>query len=499
MEVITKSLAELHNFLTKKEISCVELTDMFLQHIQKTDPELKAFLTVTADEALQEAERIDEKIMDNGELGPLEGLPFALKDNLCTAGVKTTCASRILENFCPPFEATVSAKLKDAGGILVGKLNLDEFAMGCTTENSAFFPTGNPWDLTRVPGGSSGGSAAAVAARQVPFALGSDTGGSVRQPAAFCGVVGLKPTYGLVSRYGLVAFASSLDQIGPLTKTVDDNARVLNIIAGHDSRDSMSAPYDKPDYTSFLGENIKGLRIGVPKEFFGRELQAEVGEKVQEALAIFKRLGAEIEECSLHHMKYALPAYYLISRAECSSNMARFDGVGFGYRAEAEEMIEMSEKTRAEGFGPEVKRRILLGTYVLTASNYQDHYVKAQKVRTLIKEDFEKLFGQYDVLLTPTTPSIAFKRGDSSSGNDDLNHPNIGATSTELSDIYTAPVNLAGLPALTVPAGFVEGMPIGIQLIGNYFAEGILYKTAYAFEQATCYYRENPSFKGEAK
>ncbi|HHV63939.1 MAG TPA: Asp-tRNA(Asn)/Glu-tRNA(Gln) amidotransferase subunit GatA [Peptococcaceae bacterium] len=487
MKLLNMSLAALHRLLKEKKISSTELTKEFLRHIQKAEPNLRSFLTITEEIALRKAEETDKKIAGQQPIGILEGIPMALKDNICTEGIPTTCASRILENFVPPYDATVTEKLKEAGTVLVGKLNMDEFAMGSTTENSGFYPTANPWDFARVPGGSSGGSAAAVAAREVPFALGSDTGGSIRQPAAFCGVVGLKPTYGAVSRYGLVAFASSLDQIGPLTKTVEDSALVLNIIAGHDPKDSTSVPFIKPDYTQYLENNVKDMKIGVPREFFAQGLKPEVQTVIEEAVRVYEQLGAQVEECSLPHMEYALPAYYLIASAECSSNLARYDGVRYGYRAKAEDMIDMFTTSRTEGFGQEVKRRIMLGTYALSSGYYDAYYAKAQKIRTLIKEDFEQAFTKFDVLLSPTTPTIAYRLGEKT---DPL--------ALYLGDVYTIPINLAGLPSISLPAGFADGMPVGLQLIGKHFAEGILLRAAYTFEQNTEHHKKIPAWLEEA-
>lgn len=486
MKLLNKSLTELHRLLQEKEISSSELTQEFINHIHKAESNLRCFLSLTEETALQKAEEIDKKIACAGEIGPLEGIPMALKDNICTEGIPTTCASRMLENFVPPYDAIVAERLKEAGAVLVGKLNMDEFAMGSTTENSGFYPTANPWDFTRVPGGSSGGSAAAVAAREVPYALGSDTGGSIRQPAAFCGVVGLKPTYGAVSRYGLVAFASSLDQIGPLTRTVEDSAMVLNIIAGHDPKDSTSVPFIKPDYTQFLENNVKGLKMGVPREFFAQGLKPEVQKVIEEAIKVYIQLGAQVEECSLPHMELAMPAYFLIASAECSSNLARYDGVRYGYRAKGEDMIEMFTTSRTEGFGQEVKRRIMLGTYVLSSGYYDAYYAKAQKIRTLIKGDFEQAFTQYDLLLSPTTPTIAYRIGEKT---DPL--------ALNMGDVYTIPVNLAGLPSLSLPAGFAEGMPVGLQLIGKHFTEGILLRAAYTFEQNSEHHKIVPAWLRE--
>lgn len=487
MGVIGESLDSLHRMLVHKEISSTELTKAYLDQIRKKEPIIKAFITVSEELALQQAGETDKKLERNEEIGLLEGIPFALKDNICTEDLKTTCGSRILENFRPPYSATVAELLKSAGAVLLGKLNMDEFAMGSSTENSSFFATANPWNQERVPGGSSGGSAAAVAAREAPYTLGSDTGGSIRQPAAFCGVVGLKPTYGAVSRYGLVAFASSLDQIGPLTRNVRDNALVLNAIAGHDPRDSTSVPFVKPDYTQFLENNVKGLKIGIPQEFLAQGIEPAMKKTILQAVETYQALGALVEECSLPHMEYALPAYYIIAPAECSSNLARYDGVSYGYRAESDDMIGMYMKTRAEGFGQEVKRRIMLGTYALSSGYYDAYYLKAQKVRTLIKEDFEKLFTRYDILLSPTTPSTAYKFGEKA---DPL--------AMYMSDICTIPANLAGLPAISIPAGFIEGLPVGLQLISNHFNEGILYRAAYTFEQNTEYHKVVPALAREA-
>lgn len=488
MSILTKSLEELHKMLLEKDVSSSELTDFYLKHIKNIDQQIQAFITINEESALKKASMIDGKIAAGENIGFLEGIPMALKDNMCTEGIKTTCGSKILEEFYPPYNATVAERLEEAGAIMVGKLNMDEFAMGSSTENSGFYPTKNPWDLRRVPGGSSGGSAAAVAAREVPYTLGSDTGGSIRQPAAFCGVVGLKPTYGAVSRYGLVAFASSLDQIGPLTRTVRDNAHVLNCIAGHDPKDSTSVPFVKPDYSQSLKNDVKGLKIGVPSEFFAQGLRPEVGQVIQDAIKKFEDLGAVVEDCSLPHMEYALPTYYLIAPAECSSNLARYDGVRYGFRAEAEDMIDMFKKTRAQGFGQEVKRRIMLGTYALSSGYYDAYYLQAQKVRTLIRQDFEKIFKQYDVLLSPTTPGIAYKINEKT---DPL--------AMYMGDVYTIPLNLAGLPGISLPAGFVDGMPVGMQIIGKHFNEEILYKAAYTFEQNTDYHKINPEIVREVR
>ncbi len=491
MEMTARTSGELHTLLVKKEISATELTQAFLTRIQAVDSDIKAFVSVTEKTALSQAHKVDEKLARGEKLGALGGIPMALKDNLCTEGIRTTCSSKILENFIPPYSATVAERLQDAGAILLGKLNMDEFAMGSSTENSRFFPTHNPWDLERVPGGSSGGSVASVAADQAVYTLGSDTGGSIRQPAAFCGVVGLKPTYGVVSRYGLIAYASSLDQIGPITKTVEDNALVLNAIAGHDTKDSTSVPFNKPDYTQFLVNDIKGLRIGVPKEYFGQGMDPNVEKVIREGIQTLESLGAIVEECSLPNTEYAMPAYYLIAPAEASSNLARYDGVRYGHRAEGvEDVLGLFSKTRAEGFGSEVKRRIMLGTYALSAGYYDAYYVKAQKVRTLIKQDFDRAFEKFDVLLSPTAPTPAFRLGEKSG--DPL--------TMYLSDVCTVPINLAGIPALSIPAGFVDGLPVGLQLMGKPFDEGTLYRVAYTFEQNTSFHTVRPSLvKGGAR
>ena len=484
---IGKSVSELHELLVHKDVSSTELTKAYIERIHGVDPELQAYLTVLEDQAMAKAADVDRKIAQNEVLGALEGIPMALKDNMCTEGVRTSCASKMLANFIPPYNATVTDRLQAAGTILLGKVNMDEFAMGSSTENSYFAKTRNPWDLERVPGGSSGGAAVAVAADEAAFTLGSDTGGSIRQPAAFCGVVGMKPTYGAVSRYGLIAFASSLDQIGPLTKTVRDNALVLNAIAGYDPMDSTSVAYEKPDYTKFLVNNIKGLKIGIPREYYGEGIDPDVARGIQSGIQTLIDLGAEVSECSLPHTEYAIPAYYLIATAEASSNLARYDGVRYGYRADAEDVLGMFKKTRAEGFGQEVKRRIMLGTYALSSGYYDAYYLKAQKVRTLIKQDFDKAFERFDVLLSPTAPTPAFKFGEKSAN----------PLAMYLSDITTVPINLAGIPAISIPAGFVNGLPIGMQLMGKAFNEGTLYRVAYTFEQNTQYHTLKPSLSGE--
>lgn len=480
------SIRELHQQLFTKERSAVEIANEALAQIEKLEPKVQAFLSITADRALATAKEIDGKIAAGEAIGLLEGIPIGIKDNMCTKGVKTTCGSQMLANFVPPYESTVTQKLKDAGAVMVGKTNLDEFAMGSSTENSAFQVTANPWDVTRVPGGSSGGSAAAVAAGECVVALGSDTGGSIRQPASLCGVVGMKPTYGLVSRFGLVAFGSSLDQIGPFARSVEDAAILLGAIAGHDPRDSTSLKVEIPDYTKFLKSDFKsfGLKVGVIKETFGEGLDASVAKAVQKAIATLEELGAEVKEISCPRFRYGLPVYYIIAPSEASANLARYDAVKYGMRQEAENLIDMYTSTRATGFGKEVKRRIMLGTYALSAGYYDAYYLKAQKVRTLIKQDFENAFAEVDVLVCPTSPSTAFKVGDKTT--DPL--------SMYLLDLMTIPVNLAGLPGMSIPCGFDEqGLPIGLQFISNALREDVLFHAAYAYEQATQWHKQQPS------
>ena len=449
---------------------------------------MQSFVTILEEEANKEAENIQQRI-DKGEMkSKFAGIPIGIKDNICTKGIKTTCSSKMLENFISPYDATVIEKINNENMINLGKLNMDEFAMGGSTEYSYFKVTKNPWNLKKVPGGSSGGSAAAVAARLVPWALGSDTGGSIRQPASFCGVVGLKPTYGLVSRYGLVAFASSLDQIGPITKDVRDCAELLNIIAGHDEKDTTSSNIEKIDYTKCLKNDVKGLKIGVPKEFFGEGINSEVKENLENAIEEYKKLGAQIEEFSLDIAQYALATYYIIACAEASSNLGRFDGIRYTYRTkEYKNLKEIYKKSRSEGFGKEVKRRIILGTYVLSSGYYDAYYKKAQKVRTLVMNEFNKAFEKYDVILTPTSPTVAFDIGSKS------NNP----LEMYLADICTVSVNIAGLPGISIPCGVdKEGMPIGMQLIGNKFQEETILNAAYTFEQATKFREKyQPKFK----
>ena len=477
-------IRQLHQQLVSKTRSAVEITQTYLDRITTLEPQLRSFLTVTAEVALAQAEAIDAQLARGEALGPLAGIPIGLKDNLCTQGIRTTCASRVLDNFVPPYESTVTQRLQRAGAITLGKTNLDEFAMGSSTENSGYQVTANPWDLDRVPGGSSGGSAAAVAAAECAVALGSDTGGSIRQPAALCGVVGLKPTYGLVSRFGLVAYASSLDQIGPLTPTVEDAALVLGAIAGHDPRDSTSLDVAIPDYTQALKTSLKGRRLGVITETFGEGLDSPVRSAIEKALQQLQDLGAEVRQISCPRFAYGLPTYYIIAPSEASSNLARYDGVKYGVRRSNDSLMTMYTETRAEGFGPEVKRRIMIGTYALSAGYYDAYYLKAQKVRTLIKQDFEQAFEQVDVLVCPTTPTTAFKAGEK------VDDP----LSMYLSDLMTIPVNLAGLPAMSLPCGFdPQGLPIGLQLIGNVLREDLLFEVGHAYEQATAWHQRHPN------
>lgn len=481
-ELYRLTIHEAHRLLQKGEITSVELTRSVLERIEAVEDRVRAFITVTADLALEQAAEADRRIRA-GRATPLTGIPMQLKDVIVTRGIRTTCGSRILENFVPIYDATVARRLAEAGAVLVGKGNMDEFAMGSSTENSAFFPTRNPWDLERVPGGSSGGSAAAVAADECIYALGSDTGGSVRQPAALCNVVGLKPTYGRVSRFGLIAFASSLDQIGPLTKDVEDCALVMNVIAGPDPNDSTTVAVPVPDYTKFLIPDLKGLRLGVPAEYY-EGIQPGVKATLMTAIRVLEELGAEvIWDVSLPHTRYALPCYYIIAPSEASSNLARYDGVKYGYSYfEAADVWDAMMKTRQYGFGPEVKRRIMLGTYALSAGYYDAYYLKAQKVRTLIRADFDRAFQRVDALVTPTSPTVAFRLGERTQ--DPLQ--------MYMSDICTIPVNIAGICGLSVPAGFVDGLPVGMQLIGRAFDEGTLLRIGYAYQQATDWHRRKP-------
>ena len=488
MEITELTVHELQEKLKNKELTVSEITKAYVDRINDKEKDVNAFITLLTDEAISKSEEIEEKI-NNGELSSeLAGIPIGIKDNICTKGVKTTCASKMLENFVSPYDATVMERINGEGMITLGKLNMDEFAMGSSTEHSALAKTRNPWNLNTVPGGSSGGSAAAVAANMVPWALGSDTGGSIRQPASLCGVVGLKPTYGLVSRYGLVAFASSLDQIGPITKDVKDSAILLNLLVGHDEKDTTSLDMPKVDYVAELKNDVKGLKIGVPKEFFAEGLNDEVRAALEKAIEKYKELGAEVEEFSLDIAKYSLAAYYIIACAEASSNLGRFDGIRYGYRTPNYENLEdIFVNSRSEGFGPEVKRRIILGTYVLSSGYYDAYYKKGQQVRTLVKKEFDNAFEKYDVVLTPTSPIVAFEAGTKS------NNP----LEMYLADICTVSVNVAGLPGISIPCGVnSEGMPIGMQLIGNRFEEAKILNAAYTYEQAIKF-RENykPQFK----
>ena len=491
MNITELTVHELQEKIKSKELTITDITKAYVDRINEKEKDVQAFVTLLTDEALKQSEDVQNKL-EKGEIcGDFAGIPIGIKDNMCTKGVKTTCSSKMLENFVSPYDATVVEKLNEQNIIDLGKLNMDEFAMGGSTEYSYFKKTRNPWNLNKAPGGSSGGSAAAVAANLVPWALGSDTGGSIRQPSSFCGVVGLKPTYGLVSRYGLVAFASSLDQIGPITKDVKDCAMLLNLIAGHDERDTTSADREKVDYTKCLRNDVKGLKIGVPREFFGEGINEEVKESLEKAIETYKKLGAEVEEFSLDIAKYSLATYYIIACAEASSNLGRFDGIRYTYRTpEFKNLKELYKKTRSEAFGPEVKRRIILGTYVLSSGYYDAYYKKAQQVRTLVANEFNKGFEKYDVILTPTSPTVAFDIGSKS------NNP----LEMYLADICTVSVNIAGLPGISIPCGVdKEGMPIGMQLIGNKFCEETILNAAYTFEQEIKF-RENykPQFKGGA-
>ena len=492
MELYELTVHELLDKLSKKEITSEEITKSYVNRIKEKENEVEAFVTVLSEEAENKSKEIDKK-KQNGEItNNLAGIPIGIKDNICTKGIKTTCSSKMLEDFVSPYDATVMDKINSENLITIGKLNMDEFAMGGSTENSYFKKTKNPWNLSKVPGGSSGGSAAAVASQMVPWALGSDTGGSIRQPASFCGVVGLKPTYGLVSRYGLVAFASSLDQIGPITKDVRDSAILLNVIAGHDEKDSTSMNLPKKDYEKALTGDIKGLKIGVPKEFFGEGINKEVKESLKQAIELYKKLGAEVEEFSLDIAKYALATYYIIACAEASSNLGRFDGIRYTYRAkDFKDLKDLYKKTRSEGFGAEVKRRIILGTYVLSSGYYDAYYKKAQQVRTLVMNEFNKGFEKYDVILTPTAPTVAFGIGEKSDNPLEM----------YLADICTVSVNIAGLPGISIPCGVDEaGMPIGMQLIGNKFQEETILNAAYSFEQEYKFREKyKPQFKGGIK
>ncbi|MDD2444275.1 MAG: Asp-tRNA(Asn)/Glu-tRNA(Gln) amidotransferase subunit GatA [Desulfotomaculaceae bacterium] len=476
MQLYQRTAHELHDLLIKKEISAEELNLAVSERIDSVEDKIAAYITRTREKALEQARAVDLQIKNGEKISPLAGIPVAVKDNMCTDGILTTAASRMLSNFVPPYSATVVKKLEAAGATLPGKTNLDEFAMGSSTENSAFFVTRNPWDTGRVPGGSSGGSAAAVACGEAICALGSDTGGSIRLPASFCGVVGIKPTYGAVSRYGIIAFASSLDQAGSFSRDVTDCALMLNAICGHDPLDSTSARFEVPDFTRFLINDVKGMKIGVPEEYMAKGISPGVRGSIEKALTLLESLGATVEYTNLPHTEYALSTFYLIAPAEASSNLARYDGVRYGFRAaEMDDVIDMFIKTRSQGLGAEVKRRIMLGTYALSAGYYDAYYLKALKVRTLIKEDFDRAFQKYDLLISPVSPTTAFRCGERMDDPLDM----------YLTDTCTIPINLAGIPGMSVPCGFVEGMPVGLQLIGKHFDEGTLLRVAYTFEQNT--------------
>ena len=488
MELYEFTVHELVDKLEKGEITSEEITRSYFERIKEKDPEVKAYISILEDEAITKAKEIDEARKSGKKVGKFAGIPIGIKDNMCITGTRTTCSSKMLENFVAPYNATVIEKLNAEGLIYLGKTNLDEFAMGSSTENSAFFTTKNPWDLSRVPGGSSGGSSAAVACDMAPWALGSDTGGSIRQPASLCGIIGLKPTYGLVSRFGLVAYASSLDQIGPFAKDVTDCAMLLNLIAGHDERDTTSMDLPVKDYTKALVNDVKGMRIGIPKEYLGEGISEEVKNAILEVAKKYEELGATVEECSFDVGQYATAVYYVIADAEASSNLGRFDGIRYGYRSEKFETLkDIYRNSRSEGFGTEVKRRILLGTYVLSSGYYDAYYKKAQKVRTVIKNAYSELFEKYDLLLTPTSPTTAFKIGEK------CNNP----LEMYLADICTVPLNIAGVPGMSVPCKLdSEGLPIGFQLIGKPFDEETIFRAAYTYEQNTSFRKDNkPTFK----
>lgn len=477
-----KTIAELARDLDEKKVSSVELTRHFLERIKRHDEKLNSFVTVTEEDALKAAQAADD-VRAQGKAGILTGIPIAHKDIFCTDGVKTSCGSRMLDNFISPYDATIVTKLKTAGTVMLGKTNMDEFAMGSSNETSHYGSVKNPWNLDCVPGGSSGGSAAAVAASLAPAATGTDTGGSIRQPAALVGITGIKPTYGRVSRYGMIAYASSLDQGGPMTKSAEDAAILLNAMAGFDPRDSTSVNEPVPDYTATLNDSIQGLRIGLPKEYFGEGLNSDVAKAIEDAIKEYEKLGAKIVEITLPHTHLSVPTYYVIAPAECSSNLARYDGVRYGYRAkDPKDLEDLYKRSRSEGFGNEVKRRIMIGTYVLSAGYYDAYYLKAQKVRRLIRDDFTAAFKEVDVILSPTAPTPAFKFGEKTTD----------PISMYLSDIYTIAINLAGLPGISLPAGFANQMPVGMQLIGNLFGEAKLLNVAHAYQKATDWHKRMP-------
>jgi aspartyl-tRNA(Asn)/glutamyl-tRNA(Gln) amidotransferase subunit A len=485
MDLCRLTIHQLHDLLVKKEVTSREATEALYRRIKVVDQKLRAYLLLTKEEAYRQADEVDRKIAKGEEIGDLSGIPMGLKDILCTKGIRTTCGSNILENYVPFYDGTVVKKLRERKAVFLGKLNMDEFAMGSSTENSGFQITRNPWNLDCIPGGSSGGSAAAVAADECIAALGTDTGGSIRQPASCCGVVGMKPTYGRVSRYGLVAFASSLDQIGPITKDVKDCAILLNAISGYDPCDSTSVNTDVPDYKQSLIKDVKGIRIGIPKEYFIEGIDPDVEKAVTQAIDLFGKWGAEVKRVSLPHTEYAVAIYYIIATAEASSNLARYDGVKYGLRSKGyRDLMEMYTQTRAKGFGQEVKRRIILGTYVLSAGYYEAYYRKASQVRTLMRKDFEDAFRHVDVILAPTAPTPAFRIGEKTE--DPLQ--------MYLSDIFTIPVNIAGIPGISIPCGFSrENLPIGLQMMGKHFDEGMLFRVAYAFEQNTDFHLKKPA------
>ncbi len=485
MDLHSLTIHQLHDLLVRKEVTSREATEALYRRINEVDAHVKAYLLLTQKEAFHQADQVDRQIVRGEEIGDLAGIPLGLKDILCTKGIQTTCASKILEGYIPFYDGTVIKKLKEREAVFLGKLNMDEFAMGSSTENSGFQITHNPWNLERIPGGSSGGSAAAVAADECIAALGTDTGGSIRQPAACCGVVGLKPTYGRVSRYGLVAFASSLDQIGPITKDVEDCAILMNAISGYDPHDSTSVNTEVPNYKESLKKEVKGIRIGIPEEYWVEGMDPEVEKSVKEAIDLFKKLGADIQSISLPHTEYAVAIYYIIATAEASSNLARYDGVKYGLRIKGyRDLMEMYTQTRAKGFGKEVKRRIILGTYVLSAGYYEAYYRKASQVRTLMRKDFEEAFQRVDVIVTPTAPTPAFRVGEKTEN----------PLQMYLSDIHTIPVNLTGIPAISIPCGFNhENLPIGLQIMGKPFGEGMLLRAAYTFEQNTDFHLKKPS------
>lgn len=488
MKLFEQPAHVLHDMLVNNEITSLELTEAILSRIDEVEGDVKAYLTLTRDEAIAQAKAVDEKIARGEKISFLEGIPGAIKDNICTKGVKTTCASKILQNFVPPYSATVVNKLNAENAVILGKTNLDEFAMGGSTENSAYFSTRNPWNTECVPGGSSGGSAAAVAAGTAVWAIGSDTGGSIRQPASFCGVVGMKPTYGRVSRYGLVAYASSLDQIGPITKDVTDCAHILNIIAGHDDMDSTCVNEAVPDYTKALVEDVKGLKIGIPKEFFVDGMDPDVEKAIRDGIKKLEELGAEVVEISLPNTAHAISTYYLIAPAEAATNLERYDGVSYGERADGVDIVDMMTNTRSQYFGEEVKRRIMIGNYALSAGYYDAYYLKALKVRRLVKEDYDKAFEKVDVIVCPTAPSPAYKIGEK------IDNP----LEMYLQDVCTVPLNLAGLPGISVPCGFSsKGMPIGMQLIGKPLDEATLIRTAYTYEQSQDFHKSRAALGGK--